>query len=391
MKKDTKRYLRLSIILYIVILSVALVGTLAWFVFEKTAVISVEKDSKIVAGDYLEICLDDYNNDDSDDKWGSELELDKLVLQYPDVSVMPDGSVWYPISLGPNETLLVGEENKDAYRDVTNTQYTDGFYFKLDLKVRATKGMAVYLHEDSKILGDMNKADAVVSDGNGSTVSFSKDAVAGAARVGFFTEDGIKTVWTPNEQYELKFDADGKVNGFSVDGTPESSYKFLNMQDGYVVEGQEYGTWDSNLITSSNELVSGNVNDGYVTDGKTQLLLFEDVGVKKLTIYIWIEGSDREANTVLSGGSLIYDLKLVGIPLKAEAKINIDDVNYMDGALKYSSGKVAGSEILYSLDGENWTAYAVKTPLLKGVEKFYIRVKETATENAGAIKEIVVS
>ena len=81
MKNNTKRYLRLSIILYIIILSVALVGTLAWFVFEKTAVISVDKDSKIVAGDYLELCLDDGDNDDSNDIWASELELDSLILQ----------------------------------------------------------------------------------------------------------------------------------------------------------------------------------------------------------------------------------------------------------------------------------------------------------------------
>jgi hypothetical protein len=112
---------------------------------------------------------------------------------------------------------------------------------------------------------------------------------------------------------------------------------------------------------------------------------------QKLSIYIWVEGSDREANTVLSGGSLKYNLQLVGIPMKAEAKVNIEDVEYVEGDLRYSSGKVAGSEILYSLDSENWTAYAENTPLLKGVDKFYIRAKETATENAGAVKEIVVS
>ena len=195
MKNNTKRYLRLSIILYIIILSVALVGTLAWFVFEKTAVISVDKDSKIVAGDYLELCLDDGDNDDSNDIWASELELDSLILQYPDVSVMPDGSVWYPVSLGPGETLLTGEANKDAYRDVTNTEYTEGYYFRLDLKGRATKGMEVYLHENSSIMADRaNSGTATVVGADGETVSFSKSAVAGASRVAFFTDDGLKTI-----------------------------------------------------------------------------------------------------------------------------------------------------------------------------------------------------
>lgn len=390
MKNNTKRYLRLSIILYIIILSVALVGTLAWFVFEKTAVISVDKDSKIVAGDYLELCLDDGDNDDSNDIWASELELDSLILQYPDVSVTPDGSVWYPVSLGPGETLLTGEANKDAYRDVTNTDYTEGYYFRLDLKVRATKGMEVYLHENSSIMADRaNSGTATVVGADGEAVSFSKSAVAGASRVAFFTDEGLKTIWVPNDQYELKFDADGNVIGFNESGNPESEYKYIKMQNGFVVAGDEYGVWEDKFI--SNTLASGSVTDGYYTDGATPILQFTDVGVQKLSIYIWVEGSDREANTVLSGGSLKYNLQLVGIPMKAEAKVNIEDVEYVEGDLRYSSGKVAGSEILYSLDSENWTAYAENTPLLKGVDKFYIRAKETATENAGAVKEIVVS
>ena len=53
MKENTKRYVKLSIILYIVILSVALVGTLAWFVFKQSATITTEENSKIVAGEYL--------------------------------------------------------------------------------------------------------------------------------------------------------------------------------------------------------------------------------------------------------------------------------------------------------------------------------------------------
>lgn len=387
MKNNTKKYLRLSIILYIVILSVALVGTLAWFIFEKTAVISVDKDSKIVAGDYLEICIDDYDDNALNDKWGAEAELANVELQYPDVSVMPDGTVWYPVTLDENEQLLVGEENSEAYRNVTDT--TDGYYFKLDLKVRATQGMVVYLHENSSILGDMDKTDAIVSG-----ASFSKDAVAGASRVAFFTGGALKTVWVPNEHYELTFDeVTGAVNGFNTLGNAEENYKYINMQNGAVLEGQEYGVWDSKLISvGDSELASGTATDGYFVNSATPILRFIETGEQKLTIYIWVEGSDREANTVLSGGSLKFNIKLVGIPMKAESKINIEDVNYVDGNLIYSStGELAGSEILYSLDGEKWTAYAANNPVIKGADKIYIRAKETATEYAGEVKEIVVS
>ena len=373
--KNAKKYIKLSIILYIVILCVALVSTLAWFTFEKSATISTEDESKIVAGEYLEICIDDGN-----DNWATDIKVNN-VAQFPDISVTPEGKAWYPISLDEGEKLFVGDKGKGVYLDVTNK---DGYFVKLPLKVRASKAIDVYLHQDSFVEGlDLEKTDA--------DKKYSKDAISGASRVAFFDEKGAKMMWVPNEKYQLTVDdATGEIIDFKFDGTKESEYKYLNVIDDTLTKDNEYGAWDPTkvqILEGKNSLATDTANNG-----SAPILSFSQAEEKKITLYIWIEGSDREANTIFSGGSLSYSIKLTGITRKAESKINIEDVAYSDGKLIYTaSGAEVGDEILYSYNRETWTPYSSGNPdLANGKEVIYVRAKETATENAGPIKEITV-
>lgn len=373
--KNAKKYIKLSIILYIVILCVALVSTLAWFTFEKSATISTEDESKIVAGEYLEICIDDGN-----DNWATDIKVDN-VAQFPDISVTPEGKAWYPISLDEGDKLFVGEKGKGVYSDVTDKE---GYFVKLPLKVRASKAIDVYLHQDSFVEGiELKKTDA---DGK-----YSKDAISGASRVAFFDENGAKMMWVPNENYQLFVDEDtGEIIDFKFDGEKESEYKYLNVIDDTVTKDNEYGEWDPDevqILEGKNSLATDTANNG-----AAPILSFNKAEEKKITLYIWIEGSDREANTIFSGGELSYNIKLTGITRKAESKINIEDVAYSAGKLIYtSSGAEVGDEILYSYNSETWTPYSSGNPDLAGEnEVIYVRAKETATENAGPIKEITV-
>ena len=389
MKENTKKYIKLSIILYVVILSVALIGTLAWFIFEKSATISTEEESKIIAGEYLEICWND-----GTDNWVTDMKFDEVV-QHPDVSLTPDGDVWYPVSLDENDQLFVGDEGKNGvYRNVTNL---DGYFIKLDLKVRASRGLNVYLNNESFVRGvDMTKTDANIKIDEDNEVSFSKDAVAGAARVAFFDESGVKMLWVPNETYELVFDeTTGKPINFIENGAPESEYKYLKVTaDGTVAAGDEYGKWEDEgdiISCGDNVLASTDGVTPLVNDAKP-ILSFTSAGEKELTIYIWVEGSDREANTILSGGALQYNLKFVGIEQKAEANVDINDVAYRAGKLVYQSTETeVGSEILYSNDSIIWSPYSANVPdLAVGKNVLYVRSRETATELAGEIKEISI-
>ena len=375
MKENSKKYVKLSIILYIVILSVALVGTLAWFVFEQTAEIKTSENGKITAGEYLEIAIDD-KNDETPDEWLSKIEL-ASPAQYPDISVTPDGKAWYPVELNDDDTVKIGEDG--ACIDVTDK---DGYFVKLNLKVRASKSLNVYLHNGSEVQGlNPDKTDA--------NNSFSKDAIAGAARVGFFDESGsVITVWVPNEKYELASDA----SSINYSGNAEGSYKYLNVSDAGNVSGDS--AWDSEKISVGNNALATDT----MANEAIPLLSFDGAGEKKLTVYVWIEGTDREANTVLSGGNIKFNLKLVGIPKKAAAENSDIDINAVvfnktDGSFTYN-GDEMGNEILYGFDADAVnTPYAEGDPNLANVDsgsKLYIRTAETKDYALGDIREITV-
>lgn len=375
MKENSKKYVKLSIILYIAILSVALVGTLAWFVFEQTAEIKTSENGKITAGEYLEIAMDD-GNDETPDEWLSKIEL-ASPAQYPDISVTPNGKAWYPVELNDDDTVIVGEDG--ACIDVTDEK---GYFVKLNLKVRASKSLNVYLNNGSEVQGlNPNKTDA--------NNSFSKDAIAGAARVGFFDENGnVITVWVPNEKYELASDA----SSIEYDGNAEASYKYLNVSDGGNISGES--AWDSEKLSVGSSALATDT----MANEAIPLLSFDEAGEKKLTVYVWIEGTDREANTVLSGGSIKFNIKLVGIPKKAAAENSDLDINAVvfnkaDGSLTYN-GEAMGNEILYGFDADDVdTPYAENDPNLVNLEsgsKLYIRTAETRDYALGDIREITV-
>ena len=400
MKKNTKKYVKLSIILYVVILSAALIGTLAWFVFQQNAEISTGENSKITAGEYLEIRLK------GEDEWTSELKFNSNV-QYPDVSVTPTGDVWYPKSLNNDDTLT---SNPD---DIEKVNGKDGYFVKLELEVRATQGLSVYLHDGSFVSGvDMEKTDVVNT--------FSKDAIAGAARVGFFGKKDdaldLKTVWVPNENYELSFKdetvvkqpAEGeegepvteikKVPVFSTSGAADETYEYIYVESNEV----KHGEWDPDQLSiGKDKLAGGTPQDGLLIRNSTPLLKFENAGdVKDLIVYIWVEGTDNESHTVLSGGSIKYSLKLVGIPEKKAAG-NLPDIVYdaTDGQklIYHAEQKEVGDEIEYSYDGIEWTYYGHKdennnSDLVKGdTEVIYVRFRETATTKVGESKPIYLN
>mgnify|MGYP003318553267 CR=1 FL=1 len=66
----------------------ALVGTFAWFIYDKSATVTTEDKAKIVAGEYMEIKLK------GTDEWVSEIEL-AADLQYPDISYDYDSKEFY--------------------------------------------------------------------------------------------------------------------------------------------------------------------------------------------------------------------------------------------------------------------------------------------------------
>ena len=370
MKKNTKGYVKLSIILYIVILSVALVSTLAWFVFKQSATIDTEENSKIVVGEYLEICLDD-NNDETEDEWNNHIEVTNIA-QFPDVSVMPNGTVWYPKTLDENDNLLAGEAN---YLKPTGDAL-DGYLMKIDIKVRASKAVDVYLSDNSFVSG-------VTSGAEDAEKKLNRDVIAGAARVAFFEDkkESANLMWVPNHKYELASDA----SSLNLEGTPEDGYKYIEGVTGSI----EYGTWGTDkVLVGDNDKALATTNT--IRESKP-FLSFDEAGEKKVSIYIWIEGTDRESNTALSGGSIKSKLEFIGIDSKAASTYDIDGVTIGDSRklLKADGSEVASGEVLYSIDGKIWQAYTEGgSDVIRDSATIYIRANETATQKLGNIRPI---
>ena len=390
MKESTKKYFKLSLILYVVILSVAVIGTLAWFNVNRTAKIPNE-EANILTGKNVEICVK--KEDAKDEKWGSTIELTQTE-KMPDVSMAPDGTFWYPTSLDKEDGLIFGEEGRGLYLDVTEK---DGYFTKIPLKVRSNEALNLYLDGSSFVKG------VSISDDDETTTSV--DAIAGAVRVAIFEivdgEKVLKTVWVPNESYQIVDSGDGvSVN---LTGTPEETYKYLNVTDfkngnrnqGIVKESASTIAWQSDKLSIGKDslVLSEDPDDEtkpvYVKDAKA-LLEFDKAGTKELEVYVWVEGTDRESVTFLAGGTIAYELNFIGVETKKEAGIDIEQVSYDAGNFYYQEENV-NDKILYSFDSESWTLYSTNNPKFTAGKTVQIRVAETKTEKLGEPREFTIS
>ena len=381
MKENTKKYFNLSLILYVVILCFAVVGTLAWFIFDRSVEITPEDNATILAGKNIEICIND-----GTDKWGNSIKLQKIE-KMPDVSMTPDGTFWFPTALNDDDTLKTGDAGKGFYKNVTSS---DGYFVKIPLKVKSNKAINIYLDSTSFVKGVSivrNEAETEEGETLAATTN-NKDAIAGAARVAFFERSGetkqLKTVWEPNERYQF-IDGVGDADYVLFDGAVRPM-KYLNVVGNTVPTGEETIQWDTDVVSvGKNSLASRYVfEDGTehidVKDAKI-LLEFEQAGVKELDIYIWIEGTDDESLTFLSEGSISYEIKFVGVDEKSEPEINIEDVVFTGDRFKFD-GEDISDQILWSKDGVNWTIFSPEgNPNIANIK--YVRIKETATTKLG--------
>ncbi len=373
MKERTKKYLKLSLILYVVILCIAVVGTLAWYNLDRSPEEDPEDIGSIISGKNVDICIND-----GEDLWGNEIEInraDKVI----DVSMTPEGVFYCPTNLDENDQIINGAV-------CPTVKDHENYYIKLSLKVRANEALDLYLEDTSFVKGTSIEA--------GATETTSPDAIAGAARVAFFEvgangEKTLKTVWVPNEKYQLF--GDGRVE---FAGLQEDEYYYLNVQaNGTVDTSKEKNKWDSDLLSiGKSDLASckdsADENEIIYVNNATSLLSFDGAGEKTLEVCIWIEGTDREANTMLSGGSISYELDFIGVNAKKDPEIDVNEVTYAEGKF-LCDGKDVSDMILYSIDGENFTSYMSGTPHIGEIK--YIRVKETEQTKLGAIREFSIS
>ncbi len=398
MKSNSKKMIKLSVILYGVLLCVVLVATLAWFVFDKTAGIQSENDMTITAGYNLEIST-------NGESWGQKIEHNVTSNL---IDITGDGVNFYsPSVLDANDGAFLGDSSSFVY--VNERDDKKNFFVDVKLHFRTTGSTSVYLQNSSWVKG----ADISVTDAMGGTVP--NDAIAGAVRVAFYDitgkEEGyqpvagdLKCIWIPTDKYQITENAEGALS-FNEIGTPEASYGYLakdgNEMDEIAWTDADYTSGKVIVGTAQLATNSTTANGTYpMINHAPSLLDFSGNGLEEKTmlIRIWIEGTDREAHTYLNGGEIQYNFEFITIGKSEPSDEDIaalDRITYSDDALQ--TGEL---NILYSYDGITWASYGTTNhPGLESTKLhtnaneqkvIYIKSAETAGTKASEPREVIV-
>lgn len=383
MKERTRKYVKLSLILYAALLSAAVIATVAWFVTSRTASIKTSDDDDMVirAGQQLEISMADGSTG-----WGSTIKIPTLNQSIPDIT--GDGvNFFYPTTLDSNDMPIMNDAS--TFLDVSNNPNGE-YYIELKVKFRTAAQTKIYLSNTSSITP--KDLDAV----NDLTGTVSKDILAGAVRVCFFDEadPSNRVIWIPNDTYQVGNTA-GIGHTFTKNGVREESYGYLLANKDAVTAHQ----WDESHFRAGKVMVgttalatpSTTNEDGIaspaMTGGGAALLTFEggtQMIEKTLIIRVWVEGTDREAITDLVGGQFSYELDFISISKEANNNA-LSMVTWSGDQLLNIPG---GTKVEYSFNAIDWMPYSNKIEGATGYEIVYVREKESATKTCGIVNAI---
>lgn len=375
MKERTRKYLKLSLILYVALLSAAVIATTAWFVTSRTASIKTADDGDMVikAGQQLEISMADGSTD-----WGSTIEIPVPNQYLPDIT--GDGvTFYYPTSLNPDDTPIM--DDASTLKDVSDNLNGE-YYIELKVKLRTAAATKVYLSNKSSITP--KAGDQIESETDDLTETVSRDILAGAVRVCFFEEgnESSRVIWIPNDRFQLTDTENG--HGFIKGGAREDSYGYL------FPDGDKIGNhvWDaSDFMTGKVMVGTTALAQSSTTGGGAPLLSFEggsEMVEKTLVIRVWLEGTDREAVTDLVGGEFSYNFEFVSI----NKEKNINSLSTVTWSGDTLNGIEGGTNVEYSFNAIDWMPYSNKLDGADGYDTVYVREKESATKTCGVVNAI---
>ncbi len=431
MKPKTKKLVKTFIILYVVMVLVAAVATLGWFVFNRGVNVQNGTGVNVVTGNYLRVAIVDA--DGNDGEYGEQVTYTPVQTNLVDVT--GDGTTFYWPQVLEDETDKVPADAEYTLLSDDDAE-EKGYYITFEVSLKGTQDMEVYLGKNSYI----HPAEDVYVPGQSGYHrkslygDFSADGIAGAMRVSLSdaTDDTLKQVWIPNDKYRISYDAEGKASFTTGAIYRESSYGYMTPTDDGTFERKDYTIDDyfNTVSVGNNNLATQAV---YAKDDETtiqapamsnnapMLCMLDRANdyTCKLRVRIWIEGTDEEADKALNGGEVQYSLEFVGIPTRTDItaenqakfetiKAHFDNVNrryilYYDAN---NSGSLNGDgsgiddnelfvekEVLYTQNGIDWYEVNSSTPADESYDQekpLYIRYRETATEHASEVKQLIL-
>ncbi|MBR5250491.1 MAG: hypothetical protein IKV38_00520, partial [Clostridia bacterium] len=321
-----------------------------------------EKDVVISSDAKLEIM----NVNSEVQAWGNEiiLETDKSAV-CPDIT--GNGlDFYYPTYLVDGDTPNMADVG--SYRKLTESNASQ-YMVTLRIKFRTSDAISVYLGQKSYV-----KPKSTEYRGEGVRKSafgdFSADYIAGCSRVAFVgIEDDaevLKSVWIPNDTYQVAYEENSDNALFYTSGTREEAYGYHTVEENMVVAktytGEDYANanvmvGNKNLATEATSSVAPMINNSKA------LLTFsgESVEEKELIIRMWFEGTDREADKALAGGQVLYNFNFVGISKTNVSNTQMQKLSTIncrqDGYLYFGEEETIATNLLYSTNGIDWENY----------------------------------
>ena len=413
MKIRNKRKIVVATVLYVAVLLSVLAASYAWFINNREVSVSSGENMTITVGNKLEISQD--GDVIGDSEWGSSINVGTGEKVCPDIS--GDGiNFYYPMTLSVND--MPTYDIPANFRDINASERPDDYFILVKLKFRTSTPMDVYLSNESDITGkNLDRLDDL--SGNASS-----GIIAGAIRVGFSEEthdpetetttEELKSIWIPNDRYQLVTDEKNNVLTYDLEGEREQFYSYLSPNNGTMNEETEtvdLKNWTEDDFASGKILVGKDMlasnTDGVVySNGGKPILSFEcangHIEERVLIIRIWVEGTDREAHTNLNGGQLSYNLDFIGISKNdytAEDSAAYEEIR-ADATLGLcnASGEALDSSIAldYSFNGIDWAAFdpSNTTDFVTALQEkgsVYVRMSESLYNKPTKYKKLSLS
>jgi hypothetical protein len=222
-------------------------------------------------------------------------------------------------------------------------------YLEVEVWFKSSANVIVYLDEKSRVnplagetYDDLLGPNVIRKSAGG---NFTRDLIAGAVRIAFVENElieGVYTpkgytnlVWAPNKH--IKVDCGPNVCNVDLNSTESQNYKYVDGADqAYYAEKDVVNLRDTLNVDYATNMAN---NDLYITHIPAT---DEANSIRSITIRIWIEGNDREANTSLTGGIFQMHLNFIGLSklfnsLTPEVSVNNNEIMGFDSnTMEYS-------------------------------------------------------
>lgn len=321
---NNKKKLILGIGAVLVILLLAAAGVYAWYMNLSTNFINPQT-LQVTTSQFLEVRQAAADGEEPAE-FGNVLELsfDNLVL----VDITGDGATLVRPLLKQNVDDTTGVPFAEPDTDFDSewvVPEANKDYIDVTLEFRSNKHLDVYLGSGSAVTphcGVENAMDPGEDDNPSNYGNFSRDLMAGAARVAFLTagdQQQTVMVWEPNRNYKLYY---SNGWGFDMDSSDYEipHYYYYVAANGAKVrddlESHEIPVvYDSTLEmnTAALSFPAGEGANAHIValEYNAATGFYEGRAVLR----IWIEGCDREARRAIAGGAIDVALYLYGYEL----------------------------------------------------------------------------